>query len=603
MAVSSKLRMKRCFFSLSIGTLLGLTLACASQIPQTRGVKPRAQVADFDGSKVVFSLVNQPEEKISLTSFMEREGYDFLLLTFGSKACAACNRKAEEIETKVLGKHPLFLTDQGRRFGIVGVNTDPNPERLGAYLKQFSFIRWSDPSGSAMLEFFMDPGEKFRVPLTVMVDRRKILWRVNADETLSVTEIMDKVALSLGGGNEGTSGSQPTPDGPPTGPDGGGVETGSSGITLAHPSRARWQTLTVTDCQGQTQPLSQLLSPGPMPLVLQVTGGRCGALCLEQHKKMTQVCGGDGATACQVWTLVSEESSPSEGLGIDGSGASSTGICESPTVIRGGKPVLETFKSLFDWKTPRRVDSDGYVVVESPVEEPQVFVFDGEGSLVAETLGLWNEEHFRSLASGQWPPHRGIDFPLYRSPLSEVTPGGQTSLSQVREGYELTVLAFFQTDCASCEKEFKEWSAPGGLLEFCANKPGFCQIYGVENRYRPQGWTLDQFYENVMKGYDHPLLGAYPGFKTLGIKVPLLLDPVSDEESTDSFKNRIHDGYLIGKSKELKFLYRKAVFDSEGKLRGIFVSPDDEKAPDPLRVFLERELEVYQTKKGKNLIN
>ena len=629
---------------LVFAALFGTLGACASQIPRTRGVKPRQVASAFDGQQVVFARVDRPSQKISLSDFMVQEGYDALLLTFGSKACAACNRKADEIQSRVIGKHPFMFTDAGRRFAIVGVNTDPDPERLGPFLKQYPFIRWSDPSGAQMLRFFMEPGETFRVPLTVFVTRQGVMWRIRADEVLSVDAMMAKVALSLSGGSEGpakgtTDGTPPgESSGPIKGPEGTG--SGTAGISLAHPHPDRWKDLQVTDCQGTTRAFADLLSSAmePRPLVLQLAGPRCESACQEQHRVLTAACqpgallrethgmgagsgegtlraaeAGNSRALCQVWTLVEPQeaarglsavSAPGGTSGEVGESDSFTGICADPQIIRGGHAVHETFKSLFDWNAPRSVDAEGYVVVEAygPGGErgPQVLVFDEKAHLIHAQEGFWRDHHYQNLHKMDFPGPLGMNFPLYRPVESSASSGPDTGfdvgqvrgLSKIREGYDFTVLAFFQTDCASCEKEFKHWSAPQGLVDFCAARPGFCQIYGVENRYRPQGWSLDQFYQNILRGFDDPMLGAYAGFQGLGIRVPLLLDPTSDEEDQYAFKNRIHDGYMIGISRELKFLYRKAVIDSEGKLRGVFVAPDDETSPDPVEEFLKREFQV-----------
>jgi hypothetical protein len=81
----------------------------------------------------------------------------------------------------------------------------------------------------------------------------------------------------------------------------------------------------------------------------------------------------------------------------------------------------------------------------------------------------------------------------------------------------------------------------------------------------------------------------------MGIRVPLLLDPIPDDTSEDSYKNRLHDGYLLALSPNLGNGYRIVVYDQDGKIAKLMESKEAVAGPaggskkDELELFLEAQ--------------
>ncbi len=590
------------------GLALGLWgVGCASKIPQTLGSLPPGKASDFKPEGILFWTIGADEDQrkqFSLQEAMDLEGADHLLLLFGSKACAACGRKAEVFKNQVLGKHPLFLTDEGKRFKVIGVNTDPSPERLGSYFNQYPFIRWSDPSGRTMVQHFLVGEEKFKVPLSVLVGRQGILWRIGADDPVSVGEMMEKVGLSLRGDGQ-NPGNRPElpgefpgelPDPVKEGPTGPSPESPTSPkSSLAMIAANRLEGVGVEDCLGNQRSLQSLREAGKN-LVVQVVRHSCQGECLANQLKIESLCQKTEPPQCQSLTLVATQEAVA---GFDyGPNPPGSGVCQAPGVVKGGGDFFEVFPSLFDWDYPRSLDPQGYVLIDRPERGPQVYMFAPDGQLRYAKEGHLQtqvQDLAKILEASQvaLPATRdtnlpGPDFQLYRG-LESV------GFASLRREHAWTALAFFQTDCGSCEQELKHWSAPGGLLDFCQERAGFCGIYAVENRYSPEGWSLDEFYNKLINGYQLGRFDGYLGFKAMGIRVPLLLDPIPDDTSDDSYKNRIHDGYLLALSPNLGNGYRIVVYDQDGKIAKLMESKEALEGPsggrkkDELELFLEEQ--------------
>src|SRR5262245_40556418 len=103
------------------GVLLA-TAACASRLKHEKTSKAPAGASaeeKIDLGKVEFRVLGT-DEIVNVKAYMEAAQRDYLLLTFGSKGCAACNRKADHLKNEVIGQHRLFLTEPGQHFEIIG---------------------------------------------------------------------------------------------------------------------------------------------------------------------------------------------------------------------------------------------------------------------------------------------------------------------------------------------------------------------------------------------------------------------------------------------------------------------------------------------------
>ncbi len=535
---------------------------------------------------------------INLKQYMEADNRDFLLLTFGSKGCAACNRKADHLVHEVIGQHPLFLTEAGRKFEIIGVNTDSEPaKRLQTYLLSYPFIRWSDPAGLVMLDHFMPAGRKFSVPLTVMVSRTGIAWRVLPDEQVSVEELMARVEVTLGlrtdgpttgtggatggeaggatGGDTGsttggdTGGATGGDTGGATGGDTGGTTGGTTGgdtggttgpaaTDLAVPAPGRLNLVKVTDCGGAEKSLAEALGDVDFRFVA-VVRGDCGAACDAQLAALSSAraaCLAAGRT-CGVAALFPE--------------GPKAAPCAKGFAYKGGESFAQVFESFFDWNHPTAFDAD-HVLTLPVATEPWLLGFAKDGTLVYGSEGAVAETAVAAAlaAPGFGAPARGPDFPFQASE-------GAVGFSDLRTKARYTVVTaggYLPPPCGSCIEELKRWSEPGQLFDFCDHSAGGCQVFAVSRDYRPGEQTPAAFLDFVMHG---PATGTWHGLDGLGLaRVRLLIDPKIWSDATDEeFYGSYHEGYLTAKfplSRAEANNPRTVIYDREGKLLSVFSS-------------------------------
>jgi hypothetical protein len=588
-------------FSLCVVLSIFFFLGCASRLPRERHVHPPVFDGDSVSAKVDLDSVIFKELKtrrlVSLGAFMREAGVDSVLLTFGSKSCAACNRKAQSFTADIIGKHPIYLTDSGRKFMIVGVNTDPSPERLGAYLTDYPFISLSDPGGEVMVSRFAPPGSRFRVPLAVMIHRSHIAWRVLPDDHTSVSGMMRQVAMTLGLGDVGVA-----TETPPSGrddtqrPDAGDITVPPSGSPLLgsrHPGRLDGQEL--WGCDDEKTSLSESLASGDWRFV-QIARGSCQGACLENLgslKDLTLACQSGGLSACRGVTLEAEHGSDS----VSRAGCAAAG---SKGIFKGGDDFFQVFASHFDWRYPRDLDSSGLPYLTHGVRGPLVLGFAKDGTLIFSREGVVRTEELVHAVRERDPSHhaRGPDFPLFSQAK------GAFGFADWRLAAEYTVVMGWSTICTSCDAQLKHWSEPGQLVDFCASHDGFCQVGAVENAFPGIPLGLEEYFQRLLHGiYDDAGRTSYDGFEKLGIRVPLLLDPVADGPGPFDYLNRLHDGYMLAASRgvpsEHMNDFRTFIYDKEGKIVGKFYGEVLESGKDdPVLTRLKQLLSEERSQKG-----
>lgn len=553
--------------------LAGLALSasltgCASKLP--RDVKdntPDSVAEPLDFELVEFADL-RTGETINLKSYMDEQGRDFLLLTFGAQFCSACSDKGRHLVADVIGKHPLYLTDVAKRFEIVGINTDQYPDRLGSYLTNFPFMQWSDPAPTpadpemAMLRFFMPAGNKFKVPLTVMVSRRGIEWRIMPDEQIAMAEMMERVEFTLGltgggpddGGDAGDAGDADDGDGDGDDGDGDGGDGGESS-PLGIPGPGRLKSVDVVTCAGATKTLHDVLGAAKYRFV-QVTKGACDATCQANALKLKNLpaaCQTRGST-CAVASLTSATPARAE--------------CDSGLAAKGGEAFFDVFKTHFNWDDPRVLDPDTALArFEHELTGPLVLGFDGDGKLVYSKEGALSANDLASAmgAADFGAVARGPDFRLYDQATSEF------GFADMRRKAAFTVVTAFGSMCSSCILELKHWSEPGQLVDFCAARPDDCQVRALETGELPAGQTLAQYHEGILNGTP-----GFDGFAALGIRASLVLDPLPKYLPPDFTDNldRFFEGYLIANSPNPEWWGdpRTVIFDREGKVVAQFKS-------------------------------
>jgi hypothetical protein len=585
--------MMRLTLALSCAAIVGLSTSCASKLE--RDLTHKAPV----GSGLVEALpMNDVKftdfasgRTLSLAEYMDEAGRDHLLLVFGSKGCAACNSKATHLRDDAIGQHPLYLTDAGRRFEIIGINTDPDTkERLSGLLQQFPFIQWSDPRGNVMMNFFMPPGVPISVPLTVMINRQGIKWRVLPNEPRSVEWIMNEVTKTLGLG--GASDGDPTDDGGDGGEgdggDGGGEAGGEgdggggdgiAGIDLAAEGKGRFKLVEMQGCNAAAVNLHDALDGADVKFV-QVVRGACGADCeanLAQLASLESGCKVNGAA----------KTCASATLAADALGALCAGAHKS-RVYRGGDEFFQVFGTHFDWN---------YQVTEGPppdyaltipeVAGPLVLGFNADGRLVFSHEGkLAGGQVAAAMAKpgfGTSTPG-GPDFKLYSKA------DGEFRFGSYRQQARYTVVmawGAYPVPCTSCIAELKHWSAPGQLVDYCTARPTQCQVVGLETHLpdNPEDpAAMAAFYEGIINGDGQ----GFEGIGPMGIRVPLVLDPLPiNGPNGNEYLRRVFDGYMLASVPEWGFDYRTFVYDREGKVIARFKA-EEPGAEDPVLKLMKR---------------
>jgi len=544
---------------------------CASRLPAEKKInRPEGGVQVVDLSLVNFLNI-ETGETVNLKAYMEANNRDYMLLTFGSRGCTACNEKGFVLRDSVIGQHPLYQTEEGKHFEIMGINTDPDPlPRVKQFVLTYqfqSFLRWNDPKGKAMIEFFMPEGRAFGVPLTVMLTRQGIKWSITNDQGLHVDEIMAKVEETLNIGNSRprptpTPSPSPSPSKPPV------VLPPISGLDAEAPGRLR--SVSVTTCDGEVKDLAQVMSVRDY-YVIQAEGKACGAACLANREQLAALkagCQGEDGTGCGVMSL----SQAAADLPLDPQ------ACGTGMAARGGGEFFSSFHTHFSWN---HAVSESYEpewsMTLSPVDGPLTFVFSKDGKLAFSKEGaLVDGELSNFVATGDFNKRpRGPDFQFFGKEK------GDFKLADLREKSKYTVVSAYGTFCGSCIEEMKFWSKPGELKDFCAARPEDCQVQMVNSDYPGDGQTFDQF-----------LTEAADVLATSGINLPLAMDPINPNQDNGYLK-RFFSGYLMA-----EFFYqlpvekrgdpRTVIYDREGRIVGMFVTegvkepaPDDPNPPAP----------------------
>lgn len=548
--------------SLLLPVVLGvLAAACASKLPRDlTDNTPGGRAEPLDLHLVEFEDIRSGET-VNLEAYMNEGGKDFLLLTFGAQFCTACSDKGRHLVSDVIGKHPLYLTEESKRFEIIGINTDQYPERLGAYLTNFPFMQWSDPASPdmTMLRFFMPPGNKFKVPLTVMISRRGIEWRVMPDERMSMDDMMRQVEVTMGlrdgsvDGDEGDGGEGDGGEGD-GGSEGDGGDGGVAG-PLGVPSPGRLRSVDVQTCDGATKTLHDAVGEAKYRFV-QITKGACGTACKANAQALTAMpatCQGRGNT-CAVASLTTAAPARSD--------------CANGVTFQGGEAFYDVFKTHFNWDDPRELDSSTALSrFTHELQGPLILGFDEQGTLVYSKEGTLQAGELATAmaAPGFGAVARGPDFRLYDKAT------GNFKLADLRRKAKYTVVTAFGYMCSSCILELQHWSEPNQLIDFCAARPGDCQLAAMETGELPAGQTLADYHDGIVHGSPD-----FDGFDALHIRAPLILDPLDKYLLPNYADNldRFFEGYLIATSPNPAWWGdpRTVIYDREGKIVGQFKS-------------------------------
>jgi len=580
--------------AVAAGLYLVLSAGCASQLkpykkintPTGSGVEE-----ELDLSTIYFHDI-QSTVRFSVLDYMNQNGKDHLLLMFGSKGCTACNLKNEEFKKSIIGQHDLFLDQAGKKFDLIGVNTDiESADRMRAYLTNFDFIRWSDPKGLAMIANFIPPGRSFGVPVTVLLNKRGVVFRLLNDEKATPEQIMTRVERAINGSNSNGDGSDDGDDGTSEGGDDGSVVPIPviPATDLAFVGPGRFKKINMTSCDGTPTDLDSVLGQ-PDFRIVHVTKNNCDVACranLEQVQAVEKsLCNEAGAVAdskkCAVAALQT------------GDGALDVDSCVTGLVYKGGEKFLEVFESHFNWSYPVFEDpTDFEPRFAKSFDGPLTMVFRRDGTLVWSAEGQMTPQAL--MAALNSPSFglevvKGPDFPVYTS--EKVV----KNFSEIRRQSKLTVvvstLIFDTIGCGSCELELAHWSKPNGFFDYCAARPTDCQIMLFDFRDVRNLVPMSTFYDLIKNGGMDPEFNVQiKGLIERQIRIPLFLDPLphSLEDGSINF-NRHYEGYLKAASRELGPVGRVAIYNNEGSILTIHASGQDVEPTDDIFNFVKANL-------------
>lgn len=589
-----------------------LISGCGSRLPREIDIKrPTAgEVLEIDLSQVMFTDISTGEN-VNAGEYMDAQGKSHLLLTFGSRACSACNKKARDLRDRYLSTDGMGLVQGPSSLEVIGVNTDADPLTLTQRFVRnegFHFIRWSDPRGAGMLRWFMPEGRPYGVPLTVLVSRKGILWSYTNDSPVTVDEIVERARRAAGEDGTGDAGSGGDGDDGTSG--GGEHDHGEIPPVLAFPRPDRMRDVVISACDDPARESQKLAAAMPLDAVatfFHVEREECGETCVANRdllkRKIEGRITGDMKGAF-LFAASGRNGCPARSA-MPGTIVTARED-RAPRVMSfaGGESFFEVFASHFDWNHTVR-EGEGGVLSLAPLAPAITLAFDRDGKLIFSAEGAIDEGRLDAFLRSFWLPRairgtpahaRGPAWNFHLQPGAGAQ-GGSIDYSQWREQSRFTVLNVFGESCGSCMAEMTHWSRSGGLLDTCAAEPEFCSFAAMENGLPVSGLDGAGDQTGVGSGFATPAeLDVYLQAirRTLtgrGINIAaLMLDPYSPENDGGmGYLKRFFDGYLMARNPELGFDFRTIVADREGKILGVFKAlPPEEGKPDHVEAFLEK---------------
>ena len=498
---------------------------------------------DVDWSHIVFQNLNDGSE-VNLQGYLDENNLDHVLLIWGSKGCTSCTEKNKKIRDEYMSS-AVFQPDSG--VAMVAVNTDPAKNRplIRSYKKKngFDFMKFSDPSGALMVGHFLPEGD-FALPFIAMVSRKGILWYYTNKAKIHVDEVMNRANGLARSGSltpvKPRSGAKPSTDAiAPT------VAVANNSAGLGKPSADRFADVEFTTCEGDTADISDKLESDIVIFHIEKEPCDIGKCPSKQLHRIASGCSSQGKT-CNIIHSVAAE-------GAD---------CPE-SVLRGGEEFYEVFATRFNGNAQRqaKLDSDGDLErVEIPeVSGPLTMAFDKDGRLLYGTEGeVKTHEILSAIEENKAAEHLGPQFEFYHPGMNT---DDNVTLSEIVSQADYTVVNVFGNGCSSCAAELKHWSAPGELLDFCEKSGGKCQVLALDEAY-PDDLSATEYHKVMTQGGTLFGFMEVDGTEAQGIRVPVIVDPVSSENFGI---NRFFQGYLAGQLPHWNG-FGTVVYDREGKI-------------------------------------
>jgi len=572
--------------TLVVASLGHLVLSCASNEPRVKRERT------FGGIPLDVSLLSYKDlatgSDINLKDYMERNELKAVLLMFGAAGCVKCTEKSKDLSSHYLKSHSLFLSPDHKGFELIGVTTDKGSglklfESRWRDLEQrkawgYDFIRWIDPEGDTIKKYFLDAGEQFQVPFTILLSREGIMYRVAAHESRSVGAILDDVEAIISGQKvdprvepttEPTAEPTVEPSTEPTGEPTSEPIAPMSGLDrFKQMIPSRFAKLEVTDCAGQKATLQDQVQDVDVALLhLQpsnCTGASCAANLAQMNQLESYCRAGASQLAlqrrCTVVTVESQRNAPN---------AETCAKSVSHRVFSVSDDVFAAFSSHFDWTLEPALNPQTGVPGALPVfDKSMLFGFYPSGKMVLSYSGDLQAAAVQAELSSESlsVAPTGPDFQVYGD-LVTGSLGGEQSFSEIHSKSAYTVVAGFDVGCGSCVEELQHWSLSGSkhLLDFCRSSQGFCSVVALET-YPAYNMTPAQQYEEVKTS-----------LASLNIRVPLVVD--RQTFATDF--SRFFEAYLAPRHQDWQGLPGSVIYDREGKIVASFRSTGP-KEPDPI---------------------
>lgn len=569
---------KQIIISCAVSIILSL-LSCAAKLPREVTIKrPFGLEAVVNLSDV--SLVRLGDGgAVNVGTYMKERGLEWLVLTFGSKSCGACMEKARYFQANLVGNNYGLLGESARgRFELIGVATDPGSDRdeLLALVEDegLSHLAWSDPAplkDKMMMKYFQPAGMDFSVPLTVMLSRDGILWRVTSKDKLSPAEIVQKIAAVI-------DADIVTPP-PGSGESGGGTLLRP---LLAEEVPSRLDQVKLKSCLDRNDVrLGAELPPAPQGLrgVL-VYRGKCdeSAECMDARNSMRSWqarCALSYAASCDFRELAIDDES----------------VCDRDRSLLGGQEFFEVFADHFSWSYQPIQSGPGRMKLPD-IKGPLTLVFDSLGRLVFSREGMVGEAIDREmeqsgLANRAAGPRFGL---MYEDGFAnqKIVPTRLT-FDRLRLKAKYTVVMFWNTWCSSCTEELDEWhSEVDSAYQFCRSNKDFCQVVALETGREESGLSPDRYLVSLVNGNDD-----FDGWLSKRWTMPLAVE--TEPETDGSAPMGWFGGWVrarFGSSEP-----RTVLYDIEGKVVNTWRSLPGEHGPrDTLKKLYEIDSEQRSAK-------
>jgi thiol-disulfide isomerase/thioredoxin len=559
------------------GFLLAVLMwaSCAAKLPREVTLKrPVGVETKIDLTQVNLTRLSDGAA-VNVGAYMDERGLEWLALTFGSKSCGACMEKARYFQANLVGNGYGLLGERAQgRFELIGVTTDPTNDRdeLLALIEDsgLSHLVWSDPApvkDKMMMKYFQPSGMDFSVPLTIMLSREGLLWRVSSKDKLTPTEIIQKIATTID-----ANALPPNPQ-PPVPP--GDDEQADNRPLLAKEQPNRLDQVPVRSCGDRREVLlGQELPPidGALRAVL-VYSGRCD----EQDACV------DARQAVRSWqarcSIGFSASCDLRELSIDDERA-----CAWDQTMLGGREFFDVFADHFSWSYAPYSAGPGRLKLPE-LKGPLTLVFDAQGRLVFSREGAIGEDLDQQMRENRLSqrtpgPRFGV---MYEDGFSahKILPTRST-FDRLRLKSKYTMIMFWNTWCSSCTDELEEWHREhDSAYGYCKTHPDFCQVLALETGRADSGLSSADYLRGLVSGNDD-----FDGWIARRWTMPLAV------ELETSYDTPAPLGWFAGwvRARFGSSEPRTVLYDIEGKVVNTWRSLPGEHGPrDTLKKLFETE--------------